>query len=754
MRSDGEIRIEVNIDSKDAEQGLKSLGEKAGSIGDKLKGGFAAAAKVGVAAIGAATAGVTALAKSALDSYGDYEQLVGGVETLFKQSSDVVMGYAANAYKTAGMSANQYMETVTSFSASLLQSLDGDTAAAAEKADQAITDMSDNANKMGTAMESIQNAYQGFAKQNFTMLDNLKLGYGGTKEEMERLLADAEKISGIKYDLSSYADIVDAIHVVQTEMGITGTTAKEASSTIQGSIASMGAAWANLVTGIADENANLDLLIGNFVDSVATAGSNIIPRLEVILGGVGDLVAKLAPTIGAEVPKLIANVLPSLLNAGIELVSGIVQGVATALPQLLQAGMDMMKTIADGLTQYIPEFSARLPAAISAVVEFITQNLPTLIDLGLNMLQAIADGILQALPEMVARLPEVVSNIVGFFDESLPSILEKGVEILNSLTDGILEAIPDLLAALPDVFDAIVTFVAENLPQIVEAGINILVNLATGIIDAIPKMVAKLPKIISSFVSTLSENFPKIVKAGFDLLLKLWDGISNAIPTLLKNIPGMCAKILKAMGAALAGVVDIGANIVKGVWQGIQNMVGWIKDKVTGFFGGIVDSVKGFLGIHSPSRVFAGIGEQLGYGLTNGINATADTAVKAAGAMAEAVTNAGTPRVGLNFKAAIPASTSFEIPPIAAGSTIPQNRAFTAAMNGGGSVDMDSLAGTVNAAVKSAIGGNENTRLLQQILEAVKAGHIIMVDGTVFGRTAIKTINNETMRAGRTLLKV
>ena len=285
-----DLFVKIGVDNSDVDKGFSETSSKAESLAGKLKGGLATAAKVGAAALAAAATGVAALTKASIDQYAEYEQLVGGVDTLFKTASDKVQEYAANAYKTAGMSANEYMDTVTSFSASLLQSLGGDTDKAAQKADQAITDMADNANKMGTGMEMIQNAYQGFAKQNYTMLDNLKLGYGGTKEEMERLLADAEKLSGQKFDISSYSDIVDAIHVVQTEMGITGTTAAEAASTIEGSGGSAKAAWANLITGIADDNADLDTLIGNFVSSVETAAGNIIPRVSAILGGISQLV--------------------------------------------------------------------------------------------------------------------------------------------------------------------------------------------------------------------------------------------------------------------------------------------------------------------------------------------------------------------------------------------------------------------------------------------------------------------------------
>ena len=258
---------------------------------------------------------------------------MGGVETLFKDSAGKVQQYAQNAYKTAGLSANKYMETVTSFSASLLQSLDGDTKKATESANLAITDMSDNANKMGTSMESIQNAYQGFAKQNYTMLDNLKLGYGGTKEEMERLLADASKLSGVKYDISSFDDMVQAIHVVQTEMGITGTTAKEAATTIQGSVASMKGAWQNLLTGMADENQNLDELFKQFIDSVVVVGDNVIPRIQKLLPRIVDGISKLASSLSAQLPAIVESVLPSLITGAVNIVGALIQ----QLPSLVKS---------------------------------------------------------------------------------------------------------------------------------------------------------------------------------------------------------------------------------------------------------------------------------------------------------------------------------------------------------------------------------------------------------------------------------
>lgn len=339
------------------EQELGGVGDSAGASSGKgfIKGMGGAIAK-GAAVVGtAAMAAVGAVTKQAVESYAEYEQLTGGVETMFGESSDLVMSYAQNAFKTAGLSANDYMETVTSFSASLLQSLGGDTEAAAKVGDMAITDMADNANKMGSSMESIQNAYQGFAKQNYTMLDNLKLGYGGTKEEMQRLLADAEAFSGVHYDISSLSDVYEAIHVVQTELGITGTTAQEASETITGSTDSMKAAWQNLLVGMADENADFETLVGNFVDSLAAFAENLGPRIEIAMNGIGELLTVFADTILPKMIEFLLEHLPELLETGVTLLLKIIEGILSAIPQLIEAIPEIITTIATTLKDMWPE---------------------------------------------------------------------------------------------------------------------------------------------------------------------------------------------------------------------------------------------------------------------------------------------------------------------------------------------------------------------------------------------------------------
>lgn len=402
---------------------MDGAGQKTSIFGDVLKANLLGDAIV--SGIKAVASGIKSLISAAIEGYGEYEQLVGGVETLFGSSADTVIKNAANAYKTAGLSANAYMETVTSFSASLLQSMGNDTEAAAKKADLALTDMSDNANKMGTDMQSIQNAYQGFAKQNYTMLDNLKLGYGGTKEEMQRLIDDANALNAAQgnytnYSIESYADIVDAIHTVQTEMGITGTTALEASTTVEGSISSMKAAYQNFVTGLGDQNADIGALTEELIQSAGNVAKNVLPVIESVVKNIAETVRE--------------------------------QG------------------------------------------------------------------------------PDMITRFVAYATEKLPEVLKLGVQLIVSLVKGLAQNLPELLRGTLALVDTIISAFLDSLPDIIE----------------------------------------------------------------------------------------VGKDIVRGLWEGIKAMASWIGDKVSGFVGGLVDGVKGVLGIHSPSRVFAGIGQNMALGLGQG----------------------------------------------------------------------------------------------------------------------------------------
>lgn len=571
-----DLYAKITLDTSGYENGLDNASGKASGFADKLKSGLATAAKVGAAALTVAATGMAALTKASIDQYAEYEQLVGGVDTLFKTASDKVQEYAANAYKTAGMSANEYMDTVTSFSASLLQSLGGDTEKAAQKADQAITDMADNANKMGTGMEMIQNAYQGFAKQNYTMLDNLKLGYGGTKEEMERLLADAEKLSGQKFDISSYSDIVDAIHVVQTEMGITGTTAKEAASTIQGSVSAAKSAWSNLITGIAADNADLDTLIGNFVSSVETAAGNIIPRVSVMLGGISQLVTSASTTIIPMVITTITDNLPALLQAAVALVGALGQGIIDSLPAITQAAIDILFFLANGLIENLPTLIDGIVQVTLTIVQMLTSPdfLTQLIETAILLIMTLAQGLIDAIPQLIAAVPMIIGNLLAAIIVELPNIIQMGIDLLFALIDGIIKCIPELVAAVPTLIIAFVNGIVNNLDKIILAAPQIIVSLITGIIGAIPELIAAVPRVIAAIADTI-KNYD-------------WGGIGRNIVQGLKD-----------------GIA--------GMWDNIKD---WFNEKVNSLVGG----VKRILGIHSPSKVFAGIGGFMAEGLGEGFS--------------------------------------------------------------------------------------------------------------------------------------
>lgn len=455
-----DLFAKISLDSSEYEKGLKNakssasgltglfgkVGSAASTVGKGIFNVATNVAKVSVAATTAGATAISALTGLAISSYADYEQLVGGVETLYKTSADKVQQYAADAYKTAGLSANEYMNTATTFAASLVSSLGGDTEQAAELANTAISDMSDNSNKMGTAMSSIQDAYNGFAKQNYTMLDNLKLGYGGTKTEMQRLLDDANKLNAAQgnytnYTINSYADVVSAIHDVQNAMGITGTTSKEASTTIQGSVNATKSAWSNLVTGIADDNANFGQLISNFVDSATTAASNIIPRIEVALNGAAKLIESLVPPIMAELPSLIETVLPQLAQSAVNIVQTLVTGISANAAQLIDSAIQIITVLGNGIYQMLPTVAQSALQIILTLVSKLNENLPQMLDTAGQMLIAFVEGVSEHLPDIMLAAASIVETLLTYFIEHLPDIVEGAMQMGDAVIDGIIDGI-------------------------------------------------------------------------------------------------------------------------------------------------------------------------------------------------------------------------------------------------------------------------------------------------------------------------
>ena len=555
---------DLNKELKDQGKNLDESGKKASILGDIIKGnliseGIIAGIKGLGKAIGAVGSAFINVGKQAVQSYAQYEQLVGGVDTLFGESSAKVQEYANNAFKTSGMSANQYMETVTSFSASLIQSLDGDTAKASEVANRAIIDMSDNANKMGTDISMIQNAYQGFAKQNYTMLDNLKLGYGGNKTEMERLIADASKMTEVQKELGitvaegdmSFANIANAISVVQKNMGLMGTTADEASRTISGSTGSMQSAWQNLITGIADDNADFATLVDNLVVSIVGKDgeggfiNNMLPRIQTALDGIVKMVVSLTDTL-----------LPQVVVIGTDLITNLVASINENLPALLASAEQILNTLVEGVMTALPMLLPAVMGILETLVTTILNNLPMIIDVACQLIVTLAQGISESLPTLI---PQIVSAVV-----------------------------------------LMVETLIDNIDMLIDAGIMVIMALTDGLIDALPVLIDKMPVIINKLVTALTNNMPKLIEAGATLTIKLVGGLIQSIPEL----------------------ITAGENMLSGLFEGLLDPIN-IWNAVKSLYNGIVGGIKELFGIHSPSTVFRDeVGKNLALGLGEGFSDT------------------------------------------------------------------------------------------------------------------------------------
>lgn len=519
---------------KNMNESMKDATNSASKMSSVMKGIGSSAIKVGkglaVAGAAAATA-VTALVSKSVGAFADYEQLTGGVETLFgaggrsveeyaqsvgKSVSDiqgkydslmsaqnVVLENANKAYMTAGMSANEYMDTVTGFSASLISSLGGDTNKAADYANSALVDMSDNANKMGTDMESIKNAYQGFAKQNYTMLDNLKLGYGGTQEEMKRLLSDAEKLTGQRYNISSFADITQAIHAIQTQMDITGTTAKEASTTISGSWGSLKAAFQNVLVGLTTGEDMFDQSLDALINTAVTFGQNIIPAIKGALSGVGYLIEGLAPVIGETIPPLINDLAPTLANSAVSLISSLV----------------------NGLTQNATQFSECLSNMIIVAVAGISTVVPQLLDAASKIVSNLMQGLTNSMPQIVNGAVTLVEGLVNGLVNNIPLLIMGAVQLVASLANGLIANLPRIIDAGVNLITGIVSASYSMMPQIIQNGMQLVVNLAVGLVRAIPQLIAALPRITGAIVKGFkSVNWFDL---GLQLIKSIWGGIKS-----------------------------------------------------------------------------------------------------------------------------------------------------------------------------------------------------------------------------------
>jgi phage-related protein len=555
--------------------------ENVETLSGKFKNGLATAAKVGAAAVGAAATGIAVLTKNALNNYAEYEQLVGGAQLMFGEAYDYIADKAANAYKTVQMSQNDYLQQVNGFATGLKTALGGNEQAAAELADRIINAEADVVAATGNSQEAVQNAFNGIMKSNYTMLDNLQIGITPTKEGFQEVIDkvndwNAANGRATEYQIENLADCQSALVDYIEMVGMQGYAADEAAKTIQGSVASMKGAWSNLLTGIADDNADFMALTGNFVDSVVAVGKNVIPRISVILGGISQLVSLASTTIIPMVITTITDNLPILLQAAVTLVGALGQGIIDNLPAITQAAIGILFFLANGLIENLPTLIDGIVQVTLTIVQMLTSPdfLTQLIETAILLIMTLANGLIDAIPQLIAAVPLIIGNLLAAIIVELPNIIQMGIDLLFALIDGIIKCIPELVAAVPTLIIAFINGIVNNLDKIILAAPQIIVSLITGIIGAIPELIAAVPRIIAAIADTI-RNYD-------------WGSIGRNIVQGLKD-----------------GIA--------GMWDNIKN---WFNDKVNSLVGG----VKRILGIHSPSKVFAGIGGFMAEGLGEGFS--------------------------------------------------------------------------------------------------------------------------------------
>ena len=639
-----------------------------GSISKELAGEATSAGKsagfniAGAIKTALVSAGIGTALKSALDAGGALQQSYGGLETIYGDAAEAAKKYAAEAV-TAGISANSYAEQAVSFGASLKQAFSGDTKKAMEAANVAILDMADNSAKMGTDISAVQNAYQGFAKQNYTMLDNLKLGYGGTKTEMERLLKDAEKLSGVKYDISNLGDVYSAIHVIQKDLGLTGVAAAEAEGTFTGSMASMKAATQNLL-------ANLAL------------GEDIKPSLEVLEKSVyGFLINNMLPMIGnvlKAVPKLVEGLSTILLSGlnmasqhagevvkiGVDVVTGLVKAIVGALPYLVEAAFKIVKALGESI---INTDWAKI---------------------GQDLLGALRDSIDLAADEIFGGDMAAIDAFIGSLLDGVGALIDTGVELLLSLIDGISSALPNLLSIAGDMLLSIVSGLLDHLPDLLTAAVEIIMALVNGLSNNIGKIVDVAGQIFAKLVSTILSHLPEILATGITLIGKLAAGILQALPQIVKAIP----QIIDAIINAFKNVdwQSVGRNIIEGIKNGILNAISLVVDAARNAASSAYDAVKSFWGIASPAKKGIYLGSMFDAGILEGVEDNADEITKATNSMVDNAFN----------QIALPQPT-FNVAPQSRGAN--GNLTLNMTINGAEGQDINALADIIQSRINMAV---------------------------------------------------
>lgn len=561
----------------------KSAGESAGfNIAGAIKNAIVAA-------------GIGGAIKSALDAGGNLQQSFGGLETLYGDAADAAKAYATEA-AAAGISANSYAEQAVSFGAALKQAYDTE-AEAVEAANVAILDMADNSAKMGTDIGSIQTAYQGFAKQNYTMLDNLKLGYGGTKSEMERLLADAKELSGVEYNIDNLGDVYSAIHVIQEDLGLTGVAAQEASETFSGSLGAMKAAGENLLANLAlgeDIGPALETLEGSVQ---AFLFNNLFPMLGNIFESVPDLLSGFGSMIIGMLNQ-VSNNSDEMVQTGISIVTSLASAIFEAAPYLIEAAWNLIASLG----------SALINTDWGAVGRDLITRLRSSIDL--------------AAGEILGMDSATIDGFLSGITSALPSVLESGSQLIMEFLNGILGAIPELITGAGELLNSFITFFFENAPTVMEAGVNLILDMVSGITESLPEITTSAQEVISTFLTNVAENLPDILAQGGTLLLELVTGIIEALPDLVVAVGELIGTIVTTLDDY--DWLEIGKNILLGIKDGLLSILDALADAISQIGDYIWNGICDYFGIASPSKLATWAGQMIDMGLAGGITDNTD----------------------------------------------------------------------------------------------------------------------------------
>lgn len=631
-----ELFAKLGLDSSDYESGLGRAQRMASSVGSAISGGLRVSAMATTAAIGAASTAVVALTQQSVDAYASYEQLTGGIETLYGDAASSMMDFASQAATTTGQSMNEFMDAAIATSAAMISSVEGDRARAAELTNMSMIDMADNANKLGTDMEAIQNAYRGFSRSNFTMLDNLALGYAGTAEGMQQLLADAQAISGVEYDISSYADIVEAIHVVQEEMGIAGTTSLEASETISGSIGALSASWQNLVTGISNPDADIGTLISDVVEKAKTALDNLRPVMTQALEGVAELINQAAPIIAEELPGLIDTILPPILSAATSIVEAIIQNLPTILttltneiptiidsllaPEIIEAGIGLISALGQGIEDNADSVTDSVLAAVQTIIDTFTSSVNGrgsrgIMETAMTIIQKIGEFLVRNAPALMYSATELIVQFVTFMTtpENITMMIDLSLQLILAIADGIVMAIPQLISVIPEIIVNINIALNQAFPDILATVVSLIGDLALMVLGLVGGLMGDS---YNEVIGKLDEIWTT-VSVGFDeFLYSLGEWIVNigeSIGQMWFNIQGWFVSGIDSAMGALSGWWDAIAEWFSGLadaaltWASdmIDNFVSGINSgisRVTSAVSNIASSVSSFIGFSEPEE--------------------------------------------------------------------------------------------------------------------------------------------------------